>query len=287
MAWWRGAGLLKFSAIVNTVDDHYDAGGTSNYSWYRVGGDFSPPSWRKYILTLALHLSRVRGQPNLFVLLHILAARCAIHIQGDDGTALGISGHRVYYAVCGRAVHWLAAGGLAAGIVGGAALLARYAPGFKGLPVPFWRCRRRTIPRWRHHLPAEQGSAIGTGGLTGRGFLGEHILERMERFSPYLANVLGFAGAAAVLVLLLALCPRTLQTGCAAPDALGCNICVGIFAALFCSALSIFGMNFTGAAGHRRDAAVLLGRRVDRQPLHRHCAERGMNTRPSWIQRII
>ena len=28
--------------------------------------------------------------------------------------------------------HWLAAGGLAAGIVSGAALLARHSPGFKG-----------------------------------------------------------------------------------------------------------------------------------------------------------
>ena len=45
----------------------YDAGGTSNYSWYRVGGmTFQPAELAKisFILTLALHLSQVRGRVN-------------------------------------------------------------------------------------------------------------------------------------------------------------------------------------------------------------------------------
>ena len=46
-----------------------------------------------------------------------------------------------------------------------------------------------------------------------------------------------------VLVLLLALCLRTLQTGLRCPDALGCNICVGIFAALFLQCVINLGMN--------------------------------------------
>ena len=79
--------------------------------------------------------------------------------------------------------------------------------------------------------------AIGTGGLTGQGLLsGEHIFVPNawnDFIFAYLANVLGFLGAAAVLLLLFALCLRTLRTGLQCPDALGCNICVGIFAALF------------------------------------------------------
>ena len=42
----------------------YDAGGTSNYSWYRVGGmTFQPTELAKlsFILTLAWHLDHVRG----------------------------------------------------------------------------------------------------------------------------------------------------------------------------------------------------------------------------------
>ena len=87
-----------FLRNVNTglVTIGYDAGGTSNYSWYRVGGmTFQPAELAKisFILTLALHLSNVRGQVNkpknlLLLLLHIGLPAAAIHVQGDDGTAL-------------------------------------------------------------------------------------------------------------------------------------------------------------------------------------------------------
>ena len=44
-------------------------------------------------------------------------------------------------------------------------------------------------------------------------------------------------------MLLFALCLRTLRTGLQCPDALGCNICVGIFAALFLQCVINIGMN--------------------------------------------
>ena len=50
-------------------------------------------------------------------------------------------------------------------------------------------------------------------------------------------------GTWAVLLLLFALCLRTLRTGLQCPDALGCNICVGIFAALFLQCVINIGMN--------------------------------------------
>lgn len=68
VAWGLGAAhpvLHNFRAGVVTIG--YDAGGTSNYSWYRVGGmTFQPAELAKisFILTLALHLSRVRGRVN-------------------------------------------------------------------------------------------------------------------------------------------------------------------------------------------------------------------------------
>ena len=43
----------------------FNAGDTDNYSWYKLGGfTFQPTELAKisFILTLALHLSRVRGQ---------------------------------------------------------------------------------------------------------------------------------------------------------------------------------------------------------------------------------
>ena len=146
--------------------------------------------------------------------------------------------------------HWLAAGGLAAGIVGGAALLALRPGLLKGYQF------KRILAVLTPDDPAladityqqnKGAMAIGTGGLTGQGlFSGEHIFVPNawnDFIFAYLANVLGFVGAAAVLVLLLALCLRTLQTGLRCPDALGCNICVGIFAALFMQCVINLGMN--------------------------------------------
>ena len=122
--------LHNFRAGFVTIG--YDAGGTSNYSWYRVGGmTFQPAELAKisFILTLALHLSRVRGQVNrprnlLLVLLHILLPVAAIHIQGDDGTALVFLGIGFIMLYAGGLSHWLVGGGLAAGVGGAAALLA-------------------------------------------------------------------------------------------------------------------------------------------------------------------
>ena len=256
---WPLHGVVAWGLVLPTLFLHnvntglltigYDAGGTSNYSWYRVGGmTFQPAELAKisFILTLALHLSRVRGQVNrprnlLLVLLHILLPVAAIHIQGDDGTAL---------VFLGIGFIMLAAGGLAAGIVGGAALLALRPGLLKGYQF------KRILAVLTPDDPAladityqqnKGAMAIGTGGLTGQGlFSGEHIFVPNawnDFIFAYLANVLGFVGAAAVLVLLLALCLRTLQTGLRCPDALGCNICVGIFAALFLQCVINLGMN--------------------------------------------
>lgn len=265
---WPLHGVVAWGLVLPTLFLHnvntglltigYDAGGTSNYSWYRVGGmTFQPAELAKisFILTLALHLSRVRGQVNrprnlLLVLLHILLPVAAIHIQGDDGTALVFLGIGFIMLYAGGLSHWLAAGGLAAGIVGGAALLALRPGLLKGYQF------KRILAVLTPDDPAladityqqnKGAMAIGTGGLTGQGlFSGEHIFVPNawnDFIFAYLANVLGFLGAAAVLVLLLALCLRTLQTGLRCPDALGCNICVGIFAALFLQCVINLGMN--------------------------------------------
>ena len=103
---WPLHGVVAWGLVLPTLFLHnvntglvtigYDAGGTSNYSWYRVGGmTFQPAELAKisFILTLALHLSQVRGQVNrpknlLLLFVHIALPAAAIHVQGDDGTAL-------------------------------------------------------------------------------------------------------------------------------------------------------------------------------------------------------
>ena len=248
--------LHNFHAGFVTIG--YDAGGTSNYSWYRVGGmTFQPAELAKisFILTFALHLSRVRDKINrpamlLLLLVHLLAPAAAIHLQGDDGTALVFLGVGLVMLYAGGLSHWLVGGGLAAGCAGVGALLAIRPGILKGYQF------KRILAVLTPDDPAladiayqqnKGAMAIGTGGLTGQGlFDGEHIFVPNawnDFIFAYTANVLGFLGAAAVLALLAAICLRTLNTARGASDALGCSICVGIFAALFLQTVINLGMN--------------------------------------------
>ena len=230
---WPLHGVVAWGLVLPTLFLHnvntglvtigYDAGGTSNYSWYRVGGmTFQPAELAKisFILTLALHLSQVRGQVNrpknlLLLFVHIALPAAAIHVQGDDGTALVFLGIGLVMLYAGGLSHWLVAGGLTAGVVGGAALLTLRPGILKGYQF------KRILAVLTPDDPAladityqqnKGAMAIGTGGLTGQGLLsGEHIFVPNawnDFIFAYLANVLGFLGAAAVLLLLFALCLR-------------------------------------------------------------------------------
>ena len=248
--------LHNFRAGFLTIG--YDAGGTSNYSWYRVGGmTFQPAELAKisFILTLALHLSQLRGQVNrpknlLPLLLHILLPPFLIHLQGDDGTALVFLGIGLIMLYAGGLSHWLVGGALLGCVAGGGALLALKPDLLKG--YQFQRIMAILTPE----DPAladityqqNKGSmAIGTGGLTGQGlFSGDHIFVPNawnDFIFAYLANVMGFVGAALALLLLFWLCLRTLRTAMQSTDALGRLICVGIFAALFVQCVINLGMN--------------------------------------------
>ena len=248
--------LHNFRAGFLTIG--YDAGGTSNYSWYRVGGmTFQPAELAKisFILTLALHLSQLRGQVNrpknlLPLLLHILLPPFLIHLQGDDGTALVFLGIGLIMLYAGGLSHWLVGGALLGCVAGGGALLVLKPDLLKG--YQFQRIMAILTPE----DPAladityqqNKGSmAIGTGGLTGQGlFSGDHIFVPNawnDFIFAYLANVMGFVGAALALLLLFWLCLRTLRTAMQSTDALGRLICVGIFAALFVQCVINLGMN--------------------------------------------
>ena len=248
--------LHNFRAGFLTIG--YDAGGTSNYSWYRVGGmTFQPAELAKisFILTLALHLSQLRGRVNqprnlLLLLLHIAVPPFLIHLQGDDGTALVFLGIGLIMLYAGGLSHWLVGGTLAACGAGGAALLALKPDLLKG--YQFQRIMAILTPDdpALADITYQQNKgamAIGTGGLTGQGlFSGDHIFVPNawnDFIFAYLANVMGFAGAALVLLLLFWLCLRTLRTAMQSTDALGRLICVGIFAALFVQCVINLGMN--------------------------------------------
>ncbi len=203
---WPLHGVVAWGLVLPTLFLHnvntglvtigYDAGGTSNYSWYRVGGmTFQPAELAKisFILTLALHLSQVRGQVNrpknlLLLFVHVALPAAAIHVQGDDGTALVFLGIGLVMLYAGGLSHWLVAGGLTAGVVGGAALLTLRPGILKGYQF------KRILAVLTPDDPAladityqqnKGAMAIGTGGLTGQGLFsrGAYLCtQRLERF---------------------------------------------------------------------------------------------------------
>ena len=215
--------LLLHNVRLGFLTVGYDAGGTSNYSWYRVGGmTFQPAELAKisFVLTLALHLNHVRGRVNkpanlLALAVHVLLPVLAIHIQG-----------------------------------GGAALLLKLRPGLlKGYQA------KRIFAVLDPENPAladiayqqnKGAMAIGTGGLTGTGLWGEHVFvpnSWNDFIFSYLANAMGFVGAVTVLLLLLGISVRILLAALQSTDALGRYLCVGIFAALFWQCIINLGMN--------------------------------------------
>ncbi len=236
----------------------YDAGGTSNYSWYRIGGmTFQPAELAKlsFILTLAWHLERVRGRVNrprnlLALLLHVALPVLAIHIQGDDGTALIFAGIGVVMLFAGGLSLPLALGGLGLAGAGGAALLLAKPDLLKGYQF------QRILAVLTPEDPAladiayqqnKAAMAIGTGGLAGQGLFQDESIFIPNAWNDfiysYLANALGFLGALAVLALLFAIMLRTLHTAAASADLLGRLLATGVFAALFWQCVINIGMN--------------------------------------------
>lgn len=236
----------------------YDAGGTSNYSWYKVGGmTFQPAELAKisFILTLAWHLDRVRGKVNrplnlLLLLAHVALPVLAIHIQGDDGTALVFAGIGMVMLFAGGLSIPLALGGLAAAVVGGAGLLITHPNILKGYQF------KRILAVLTPEDPAladiayqqnKAAMAIGTGGLTGQGLFRDESIFIPNAWNDfiysYLANAVGFVGAILVLALLFGIMARTLHTAARSVDLLGRLICTGVFAALFWQCVINIGMN--------------------------------------------
>ena len=250
--------LLLHNVRLGFLTVGYDAGGTSNYSWYRVGGmTFQPAELAKisFVLTLALHLNHVRGRVNkpanllalaVHVLLPVLAiARGVLHYaeQGCNHfiafKLLALIRDKVF-----GALRQLAAAG------GGAALLLKLRPGLlKGYQA------KRIFAVLDPENPAladiayqqnKGAMAIGTGGLTGTGLWGEHVFvpnSWNDFIFSYLANAMGFVGAVTVLLLLLGISVRILLAALQSTDALGRYLCVGIFAALFWQCIINLGMN--------------------------------------------
>ncbi len=243
--WYIWVGLCVALLIVTFIWG-YAPQGTSNKAWLELPGgmSFQPSELVKiaFIITFSLHIHKVRDQINRPKNLLLLCAHGAfpallIHfLQGDDGTALILA----FIFACMLFVSGVK---LRYFIIAGAALAAA-APFIWFFVLNSYQRNRILIvfnpesdllgngwQQWRGRI------AIGSGGLTGYGFLqGPRIQSGNvpKAYNDFIfataGEELGFFGCMAVLILLCALCLRILRVARLSRDKMGAMICTGVFA---------------------------------------------------------
>ena len=245
----------------------YDAGGTSNYSWYKIGGmTFQPAELAKisFILTFAMHLNNVRSRINeprelAKLLAHLMAPILLIHIQGDDGTAIiyGIIGCCMMFTA-GLSWKYIVAALSAAIAAVSAAFL--FLSDSIGKSYQWYRILAVIDPEnatgwapsedvWRNIVyQQDRGEvALGAGGIFGNGmFSGEYYSvpnAHNDFIFSWVGNALGFVGCMVVLGVLIALVIRTFAVGGRSEDMLGSFICAGVGGALLAQIAVNVGMN--------------------------------------------
>ena len=237
----------------------YDAGGTDNYSWYKLGSiTLQPTELAKisFILTFAMHLDHVRDRINepselIKLLMHMLVPVAIIHVQGDDGTAIVFLCIACCMLFCaGLAWQYIAAAGAA--VLTAAAVIVGFFRDKVFKSYQFARIMAVIYPDdpayARYTYQQNKGvTSIGAGQIVGRGLFGED-----HNFVPnawndfvfsYLAEAVGFVGCVVVLTILFAVIIKTLATGIRSEDRTGSYICVGIFGAMFFQSVINLGMN--------------------------------------------
>lgn len=251
--------LFLHNVRVGPLTIGYDVGGTGNFSWYRLGSlSIQPSELAKisFILTYSKHLDAVKERLNrpftlLLLLIHMALPVAAIHIQGDDGSAL-------IFALMGCAMLFCAglswkyiAAVTAAGAAAVSAVVGLYGPRI---------LKSYQLGRIMALLDPENPEfaaftyqqnkgvmSIGSGQLSGNGLFAQnhnYIPYAWNDFIfDYMGEAFGFVGMVAVLSLLFYLMLRTLRTARRSEDMAGSLICMGMFGALFFQTLLNVGMN--------------------------------------------
>ena len=259
--------LVLHNVSIGPVTIGFDAGGTDNYSWYKIGGfTFQPTELAKisFILTFALHLYHERDRLNeplklIGLLLHLIAPILLIHKQGDDGTAIiyGFIGACMLFCA-GLAWRYILAAVTVAVAGGGAAFF--FFSDKIGKSYQWTRIMAVIDPnnttgwaateQFYKDTVLQQASgelAIGSGRIFGQGLFTQEYVYVPNAYNDFvfswIGNAVGFVGAGIVLVVLFYICGRALATGLRSNDTLGCYICVGVAAAMFAQIVVNLGMN--------------------------------------------
>ena len=259
--------IFKNKELLGFLTIGYDAGGTDNYSWYKIGGfTLQPTEIAKvsFILTFAMHLSRVHDRVNepatlAKLMLHLLLPALLIHEQGDDGTVL------IFLAIglCmlfTAGLSWKYIGGVLAAAGTGLAVAFAFFSDKLGKSYQWlriqavydpenltgWAVNQQIYDKFTYQQKLGEIS-IGAGQIFGRGlFTGDYVYvpNAWNDFAfSWICNAVGFVGAAIVLGVLFGIVIRALQVGARSVDDLGTFICAGFAGAMMAQIFVNVGMN--------------------------------------------
>ncbi|WP_312640522.1 FtsW/RodA/SpoVE family cell cycle protein [Hydrogenoanaerobacterium sp.] len=226
-------------------------------AWLEIFGiGLQPSEFFKisFIMSFAYHLSLVREDINSTKNILLLCAHGAvpvllIHLQGDDGSAL-IFAFIFVFMLFAAGVAWKYIL-MAFGAVAVALPVLWFAIMNNDQKLRFLAIFHPDDPQFKDifYQQYHGNISIGSGGVWGKG-----IFHVEHRFVPEMHNdfifsfageAIGFVGCIAVIALLAAICLKILFNSRRCPDALGQNICVGVFAMLASQSIINIGMNLS------------------------------------------
>ena len=232
----------------------YRPEGSDDSAWLRLGPlSLQPGELLKFsfILTLAWHLDRISDRLNtprevFYLCLHGAAGCVLIFVQGDMGSAL-IFFFIFVAMVFASGISWKY---IAAGI--GVIAVAAPVIWFSGLLPDYIKNRFLVLSDLEN---AALGDAyqqllgrriLGSGMAFGKGLFSDsfqyvYAIEN-DLVLAHIGQALGFAGSAAALLLLTAICGKILLAARSSRDFLGMSICTGVFAMVFSQSVLNIGM---------------------------------------------
>ncbi len=253
---WYLAAPLGVIPVILTFFIGFAPGDTDDKAWLDLGfTTFQPAELLKicFIITFAAHLSAVKSKINRPIYLLSVVAHGAfpvllIHFQGDDGTAL-------VFAVMMICMMWAAG-------VSWKYFVAAFSAAAVFAPIAYFFVinddqRARIVNMFDINADIKgigyqqyQGRiALANGGLLGQGYLNGDLTSTgrvPEGHNDFIfvsiGEELGFLGCLAVVILLAAICLRTVSIARNCRKDSGKFICIGFFSMLFAQVIINIGM---------------------------------------------
>lgn len=254
--WWYLAVPIGLIPVILTFFIGIAPGETDDKAWLDLGfTTFQPSELMKicFIVTFAAHLSAVKNKINkplflLSVVAHGAFPVILIHFQGDDGTAL-------VFAVMMVCMMWAAG-------VSWKYFLSAFIGVAAAAPIVYFLIinddQRARIAnmfdinadiRGIGYQQYQGRIALANGGWTGQGYLNGDLTSKgivPEGHNDFIfvsiGEELGFLGCVAVVILLAAICLRTVHIAGVCRKDGGKFICVGFFAMLLAQIIINIGM---------------------------------------------